>query len=116
MSLHVSGQEAQSCLKFLERAMQRWEAEQVRLRQLEASRDKTQRAKLKRDHKAERRQRKWAARTAAKRQWSPEQLAAMRAGITAGRKISDVARELAVPYTAAWVKHTELCHEMRRSA
>lgn len=95
--------------------MQRWEAEQVRLRQLEAARDKTQRAKLKRDHRAEARQRKWAARNAARREWTPEQLAAMRAAITARRKISEVARELAVPYTAAWVKHTELCHEMRLS-
>lgn len=116
MTLHASGQEASSCLAFLRRAGQRWEREQASLRALTAARDKTQRAKLKRDHKAEARQRKWAARNAAKREWTPEQIATLRAGIESGRTIRSMALELAIPYTAAWIKHTELCHEMRRSA
>jgi hypothetical protein len=115
MSLHVSGQEAQSCLKFLERAMQRWEAEQASLQQLTATRDRTQRAKLKRNYGKEARQRKWAERATARRVWTDDQISAIRASIEEGQSIRALAQQLGVPYSAAWQKHAELVHERNRA-
>lgn len=106
-SLHASGPEASSCLAYFERAMQKWEREQATLKTLTAKRDRTQRAGV--DKKIPRRSRK-PRRDGSRpdlgrprRLWTPENIAACRAGIAAGWSTHYLAAQIGISQKTAWL-------------
>ena len=115
MSVHVSGQEARNCLAYLERAMQKWEREQAALEQATAKRDRTQRPGIdKSKPRQSRKPRRDGSRPdlgAPRKHWTPEKIAACKAGIAAGWSTHYLATQIGTSQKTAWL----ICSFLRQS-
>ena len=93
--------------------MQKWEREQIAIRELTINRDRTQRASLK---FTDAQLRKGASkRKHISRIWTEAQTAQVMAAIESGQTVASLAKQLGMPYASAWQKHTELLHQLKRS-
>ena len=107
MSLHVSGQEAHNCLAFAQKAFQRWEKEQAALEQAMAKRDRTQRPGIDKTKPRQfRKPRRDGSRPdlgAPRKHWTPEKIAAAKAGIAAGWSTHYLATQIGTSQKTAWL-------------
>lgn len=107
MQLHASGQEARNCLAYLERAMQKWEREQAALEQATAKRDRTQRPGIDKSKPRQfRKPRRDGSRPdlgAPRKHWTPEKIAAAKAGIAAGWSTHYLATQIGTSQKTAWL-------------
>ena len=108
MSLHVTGQEAASCVRFLEKAFSKWEREQSRHVALSAS----QAAKIKEHSRAKPNKRKPGT---PQRIWTAEEITAVLNAIETKQTTRSLAAQLGIPYATAWNKRTELEHSLKLS-
>ncbi|MBM3366347.1 MAG: hypothetical protein FJY48_11695 [Betaproteobacteria bacterium] len=108
MSLHVTGHEAASCVRFLEKAFLKWEREQSRRVALSAS----QAPKTKEQPHGKPTKRKPGT---VQRVWTPDQIAAITRAIETKQTTRSLSAELGIPYGTLWTKRTQLEHSFRLS-
>ena len=108
MSLHVTGQEAASCVRFLEKAFSKWEREQSRHVAPSAS----QAAKTKEQPQAKASKRKPGT---VQRVWTAEEIAAIGKAIETKQTTRNLAAQLGISYGLVWNKRTQLEHSLKLS-
>jgi len=114
MSLHVTGQEAASCVRFLEKAFSKWEREQAEQQRIIARQCKDQRAEKRPTYKAGRKDSR-TGRKNPRRVWTEEQTKAIEAAIATEQTTRSLAVQLNIPYAAVWIKRAEVEHSLKLS-
>jgi len=109
MSLHVTGQEAASCVRFLEKAFTKWERKQAAQELLTATQSKETRKKP----RAKAQERK--ATSGFHRVWTADEIAAIARAIETKQTTRSLSAELGIPYGTLWTKRTQLEHSFRLS-
>lgn len=108
MSLHVTGQEATNCIRFLEKALAKWEREQQKQGALSAN----QAAKVKEQSKPKEIKRKSRV---AQRVWTADEIAALAKAIETNQTTRSLAAQLGIAYGLVWNKRTQLEHALKLS-
>lgn len=108
-SLHVSGQEATNCIRFLEKAFTKWEREQAAQELLTAKQSKETR----KEPRAKVKERK--ATSGSQRVWTADEIAAIARAIESKQTTRSLSAQLGIPYGTLWTKRTQLEHSFRLS-
>jgi cation transport ATPase len=108
MSLHVTGQEAASCVRFLEKAFSKWEREQSKHVALSAS----QAAKTKEQPQAKPSKRKSGT---VQRVWTADEIAAIAKAIETKQTTRSLAAQLGISYGLVWQRRTQIEHALKLS-
>jgi len=108
MSLHVTGQEATNCIRFLEKAFTKWEREQSKHVALSAS----QASKTKEQSKAKPSKRKSGT---VQRVWTADEIAAIAKAIETKQTTRSLAAQLGISYGLVWNKRIQLEHSFKLS-
>lgn len=109
MSLHVTGQEATSCIRFLEKAFNKWERDQAAQSQLTAAQTK----KAREERKAKVKHHK--ANSTMQRAWTAHEIAAIEKAIETKQTTRSLAAQLGISYGALWTKRTQVEHSLKLS-
>lgn len=108
MSLHVTGQEATNCIRFLEKAFTKWEREQSKHVALSAS----QASKTKEQSDAKPSKRKSGT---VQRVWTADEIAAIAKAIETKQTTRSLAAQLGISYGLVWNKRTQIEHALKLS-
>jgi hypothetical protein len=108
MSLHVTGQEAASCVRFLEKAFSKWEREQSRHVAPSAS----QAPKTKEQPQVKPSKRKPGT---VQRVWTAEEIAAVGKAIETKQTTRSLAAQLGISYGLVWQRRTQIEHALKLS-
>lgn len=108
MSLHVTGQEATNCIRFLEKALAKWEREQLKQGTLSAN----QAAKVKEQPQAKPSKRKSGT---IQRVWTADEITAIAKAIETKQTTRSLAAQLGISYGLLWNKRTQLEHSFKLS-
>ena len=108
MSLHVTGQEAASCVRFAQKAFAKWESEQSKHVALSVS----QAAKTKEQPQAKASKRKPGT---VQRVWTADEIAAIGKAIETKQTTRSLAAQLCISYGLVWTKRTQLEHSFKLS-
>ena len=109
MSLHVTGQEANSCIRFLEKAFSKWEREQSKHVDLVANQSKKTRPELRTKVKERK------ATSGFQRVWSADEIAAITKAIETKQTTRSLAAQLKISYGTLWTKRTQVEHSLKLS-
>lgn len=108
MSLHVTGHEATNCIRFLEKAITKWEREQSKHVALSVS----QAPKTKEQPQPKPSKRKPGT---VQRVWTAEEIAAIEKAIESKQTTRSLAAQLGISYGAVWTKRTQVEHFLKLS-
>ena len=108
MSLHVTGQEATNCIRFLEKALATWEREQLKQGALSAN----QAAKVKEQSRPKETKRKSRA---VQRVWTAHEIASIAKAIETKQTTRSLAGQLGISYSLVWNKRTQIEHAFKLS-
>jgi hypothetical protein len=108
MSLHVTGQEAASCVRFLEKAFTKWEREQSK----HVARSVSQAPKTKEQPQVKPSKRKSGT---VQRVWTAEEIAAIGKAIETKQTTRSLAAQLGISYGLVWQRRTQIEHAFKLS-